>query len=88
MLGDSYVDIDSTNASGPTPANDAELKATGSPSIQDVIRTSQGSIEEVNHLTKKIEILIDSLNSGKGTIGALINDPAVSCQVFAHRHRP
>ncbi|HZB87787.1 MAG TPA: MlaD family protein, partial [Terracidiphilus sp.] len=43
VLGDSYVDIDSSNASGPRPANNAELKATGSPSIQDVIRTSQGS---------------------------------------------
>lgn len=75
VLGDSYVDIDSSQASGPPPANNAELKATGSPSIQDVIRTSQGSIEEINKLTRKVELLMDSLNSGRGTIGALINDP-------------
>ena len=47
VLGDSYVDIDSTQAAGPPPENNAELKATGSPSIQDVIRTSQVSIQEV-----------------------------------------
>ena len=77
VLGDSFVDIDSAHASGPPPANDAELKATGSPSIQDVIRTSQISIEEVNALLHKIETLVDTLNSKKGSAGELINDPAL-----------
>jgi phospholipid/cholesterol/gamma-HCH transport system substrate-binding protein len=76
VLGDSYVDIDSSHASGPAPANNAELKATQSPTIQSVISSSQVSIDEVNALLKKLEILTDSLNSGKGTIGALINDPS------------
>ena len=49
VLGDSYVDINSSKATGPQPANDAELKAAGAPSIQDVIRTSQVSIEEITH---------------------------------------
>jgi phospholipid/cholesterol/gamma-HCH transport system substrate-binding protein len=81
VLGDSYVDIDSTHASGPPPANDAELKATGSPSIQDVIRTSQESIEHVTALMTKLETLVDALNSRRGTIGALINDPTLSAKV-------
>jgi phospholipid/cholesterol/gamma-HCH transport system substrate-binding protein len=75
VLGDSYVDIDSTQASGPPPENNAELKTTGAPSIQDVIRTSEVSIQEVQSLTKKIEVLVDSLNSKKGVVGQLINDP-------------
>ena len=81
VLGDSYVDIDSSLASGPPPANNAELKATGSPSIQDVIRTSQASIEEVTTLMRKIGILVDTLNSKKGTVGELINDPAFYAKV-------
>ncbi len=44
VLGDSYVDISSVHATGPPPANNAELKTTGAPSIQDVIRTSEGSL--------------------------------------------
>jgi phospholipid/cholesterol/gamma-HCH transport system substrate-binding protein len=76
VLGDSYVDIDSSRASGPPPANNSELKATQSPTIQSVISSSQVSIDEINSLLRKLEILTDSLNSGKGTIGALINDPA------------
>jgi phospholipid/cholesterol/gamma-HCH transport system substrate-binding protein len=81
VLGDSYVDISSAHASGPPPPSNTELKAAGSPSIQDVIRTSEDSINQVQTLTKKIEILVDSLNSGKGTIGQLINDPALAHKI-------
>ena len=66
MLGDSYVDISSAHAGGPPPAQNAELTASGSPSIQDVIRTSKVSIEEIDALTHKIETLVDSLNSKRG----------------------
>jgi len=75
VLGDSYVDLDSAHASGPPPANDAELMASGSPSIQDVISNSEVSIKEINVLMHKIDTLIDSLSSRNGTIGELINDP-------------
>ncbi|HUH64335.1 MAG TPA: MlaD family protein [Terracidiphilus sp.] len=75
VLGDSYVDISSENAKGPAPANNAELKAAGTPSIQDVIGTSQSSIQDVDKLVHKLETLIDTLNSRHGTIGEFINDP-------------
>jgi phospholipid/cholesterol/gamma-HCH transport system substrate-binding protein len=78
VLGDSYIDIDSTRAFGPPPYNNAELQTSGSPSIQDVIRTSQVSIQEIQSLTRKIETLVDSLNSKKGTVGELINDPKMA----------
>ncbi len=81
VLGDSYVDIDSTQASGPPPANNAELRATGSPSIQDVIRTSQISIEQITTLMRKVGVLVDTLNSTRGTLGALINDPTFYAKV-------
>jgi phospholipid/cholesterol/gamma-HCH transport system substrate-binding protein len=81
VLGDSYVDISSARATGPPPPNNSELKASGSPSIQDVIRTSEDSIEQVQTLTKKIEKLVDSLNSREGTVGMLINDPTLAHKV-------
>jgi len=77
VLGDSYVDLSSAHASGPPPANNAELRASGSPSIQDVIRTSDESIRQLTTLTKKIEITMDAVNSRKGTAGEFINDPAL-----------
>jgi len=81
VLGDSYIDIDSTHGTGPPPANNAELTPAGSPSIQDVIRTSSLSIDEVHTLTLKVEKLIDSLNSTKGTAGQLINDPTLGKKI-------
>lgn len=80
VLGDSYVDIDSSRASGPEPENNAELKAAGSPTIQDVISSSAASIDEIQTTLTKVNKLLDSVNSGRGTIGKLINDP-----VFAER---
>jgi phospholipid/cholesterol/gamma-HCH transport system substrate-binding protein len=75
VLGDSYVDISSARARGPAPADNAELKAGGAPSIQDVIRTSQVSIQEITTLVRKVETLVDTLNTKRGTMGELINDP-------------
>ena len=81
VLGDSYVDIDSSHASGPPPGNNAELTATGSPSIQDVIRTSQGSIEDAAMLIRKLQTLVDALNSTNGTVGSLINDRQLTVRI-------
>lgn len=75
VLGDSYVDITSAGLTGPPPTENAELRASGSPSIQDVIRTSKISIEDLSRLMGKVEILVDSLNAGKGTAGQFIKNP-------------
>jgi len=83
VLGDSFVDISSAHASGPPPPQNFELKATGSPSIQDVIRTSEDSIAEVTTLLKKTETLIDTLNSRRGTMGELINNPDLGKKITA-----
>ncbi len=75
VLGDSYVDISSANASGPPLPNNGELKASGSPSIQDVIRTSSQSILELESLLHKVSVLVDTLNSKRGSAGQFINNP-------------
>ena len=80
VLGDSYVHIDSAHAVGPEPKENAELPSAGSPSIQDVIRTSEDSIAEIHNLTRHIDTLVTTINSGKGTIGELVNSPE-----FAHK---
>ncbi len=75
VLGDSYVDINSTHASGPPPVDGTVLKASSSPTLSDVIATSEGGLDQVTALTKKLEVLIDTLNSNRGTMGRLLNDP-------------
>jgi phospholipid/cholesterol/gamma-HCH transport system substrate-binding protein len=81
VLGDSYIDLDSTHATGPAPANNGELPASSSPTIQTVISSSQVSIEEINTLLHKIEITADSINSTRGTAGMILNDPAFARKI-------
>ncbi|HEY1581402.1 MAG TPA: MlaD family protein [Terracidiphilus sp.] len=75
VLGDSYIDITSVHAKGPEVTNNAELPSTDAPSLQGVISASQTSIEEVTRLMRNANKLADTLNSTRGTVGGLINDP-------------
>jgi phospholipid/cholesterol/gamma-HCH transport system substrate-binding protein len=81
VLGDSYVDLDSTRATGPAPANNGELPSSGAPTIQSVINSSQTSIAQLNTLMQKLEITIDSVNSTHGTVGELLNDPTLAKKI-------
>ncbi len=76
VLGDSFVDIDSSQATGPHPTDGAELKSTGTPNIQDVVQASQGALKQMEILVTKLGVMVDTLNSTRGTLGAFINDPA------------
>lgn len=75
VLGDTVVNIDSKRAIGPQVKDNDELGTTESPNLSDVIKSSQGTIEQVNTILAKIDSLVDSLNTGKGSIGQLINNP-------------
>ena len=75
VLGDSFVDIHSTKATGPPPASGAELAARDVPSIQQVVDTSQDALQQVSATIKKVDIALDTLNSKRGTAGELMNDP-------------
>ena len=77
VLGDTVVDIDSKHAIGPRVKDNDELGTTESPNLSDVIKSSQGTIEQVNTILAKIASLVDSLNTGKGSVGQFINDPAL-----------
>ena len=83
VLGDSFIDLDSTRALGPAPIENAELKSAGSPTIQDVIRGSKVTIESVDTLMHKVSTLVDTLNSKHGTAGELINDPLLAHKIVS-----
>ena len=74
VLGDTVVDIDSRQASGPSVKNGDVLPTTETPSLQDVIQASQGTIEQFNTILGQAKTLMDTLNSDKGSIGMLINN--------------
>ena len=75
VLGDTVVDIDSKRATGGLFQSGAEMATTETPNLSDVIKSSQGTIEQLNTILAKVNNLVDALNSGKGSIGQLINNP-------------
>lgn len=77
VLGDTVVDINSKFANGGAVNDNAELQTTETPNLTDVIKSSQGTIEQLNTILAKVDNLVDALNTGKGSIGMLINDPTL-----------
>lgn len=77
VLGDTVVDINSQFATGPALKDGDVLKTTETPTLTDVVKASQGTIESLNVILSQLNVIVDNLQSGKGSVGKLINDPAL-----------
>jgi phospholipid/cholesterol/gamma-HCH transport system substrate-binding protein len=75
VLGDTVVDVNSQNAVGAPLRDGDELQTLETPNIQDVVKASQGTIEQLNVILAKMNAIVDTIQSGKGTVGQLINNP-------------
>jgi phospholipid/cholesterol/gamma-HCH transport system substrate-binding protein len=75
VLGDTVVDINSQTATGPVLRDGDELKTLETPSIQDVVKASQGTIESLNVILAKLNTVVDNMQSGKGSFGQLLTNP-------------
>jgi phospholipid/cholesterol/gamma-HCH transport system substrate-binding protein len=75
VLGDTILDISSQVAVGPELTSGAELSTLETPNLTDVVKASQGTIESLNVILAKMNNIVDSIQSGKGSVGKLINDP-------------
>ena len=75
VLGDTVVDINSQYAVGPPLDSGDEVKTLETPNLQDVVKASQGTIESLNVILAKMNTIVDNLQSGKGSVGQLINNP-------------
>lgn len=75
VLGDTVVDINSQFAVGAPLEDGDELKTTETPTLTDVVKASQGTIESLNVILAKMNTIVDNMQSGKGSVGQLINNP-------------
>ena len=74
VLGETFVDIDSRQAKlGPVGSGDT-LKTLNQPDIQDVVRSSQGTLQNIDVLLHRIDRIMAFVESGQGSIGKLIYD--------------
>jgi phospholipid/cholesterol/gamma-HCH transport system substrate-binding protein len=77
VLGDTVVDIDGKSATGPVVQDQAELQTTATPNLSDVIKSGQGTIQQLNAILAKVDQIADALTSKNGSMGALLNSPAL-----------
>lgn len=77
VLGESFVDIDSKEAKGPIVKDGTELPPGNAPGIQDVVRTSQTSLQNVDILVKRADSILAEIQNGNGTLGKVIYDPTM-----------
>jgi phospholipid/cholesterol/gamma-HCH transport system substrate-binding protein len=75
VLGDTVVDINSQVATGPPLQDGATLNTLETPSISDVVKASQGTIENLNTILAKLNTVVDNMESGKGSFGQLLVNP-------------
>jgi len=77
VLGDTVVDINSVAAVGQEVQSGTELGTLETPNLTDVVKASQGTIESLNVILAKMNLIVDNIQNGKGTVGMLINDPGM-----------
>jgi len=77
VLGETYIDINSTNAKGPEAVDGDTLATRDTPDIQDVVRASQGTLQNMDSLLKRVDRIVAFIESGQGSIGKVIYDPAL-----------
>ena len=77
VLGESFVDINSKDSTGPIVKDGTELPPGNAPGIQDVVRTSQTSLQNIDVLVKRADSILAEIQNGNGSLGKFIYDPAM-----------
>jgi phospholipid/cholesterol/gamma-HCH transport system substrate-binding protein len=77
VLGETYIDINSSEATGP-PAKDGDVLPTQvHPDFNQVVRASQSTLENMNALIQRANDILAFAQSGKGSLGKAIYDPTL-----------
>ncbi len=77
VLGEVYVDIDSSQARGPEVQDGDVLSTRESPQIEDVVRASQSTLQNLDALEKRVDRILAFVESGQGSFGKVIYDPSL-----------
>ena len=83
ILGETFVDVDSSTAKGPEATDGDILAARDQPDIQDVVRSSQGTLQNMDSLLKRVDRIVAFIESGQGSIGPLITSDEAYKKVMA-----
>jgi phospholipid/cholesterol/gamma-HCH transport system substrate-binding protein len=77
VLGETYLDIDSAQAVGPVAKDGDTLPTQVHPDFNEVVRSSQSTLQNMDALLKRADRILAFAESGKGSLGKLIYDPTL-----------
>jgi phospholipid/cholesterol/gamma-HCH transport system substrate-binding protein len=76
-LGETYVNIDSTAATQGPVRNGDTLPWHDTPGLQDVVRSSQSTLQNVEVLVRRVDRIVAAIEDRQGSVGQLIYDKAL-----------
>ena len=74
VLGETYLDIDSTQAVGSLAQDGDTLPTQVHPDFNQVVRASQSTLQNLDALEKRVDRILAFVESGQGSIGKVIYD--------------
>jgi len=77
VLGETYIDIDGSQAKGPEIQDGDILPAHFVPEFSDVVRASQSTLQNLQALEARVDRILAFVESGNGSVGKLIYDPTL-----------
>jgi phospholipid/cholesterol/gamma-HCH transport system substrate-binding protein len=77
VLGETYLDIDSSQAVGPPVQDGDTLPTQVHPDFNQVVKASQSTLQNMDALLKRADRILAFAESGKGSLGKLIYDPTL-----------
>ncbi len=83
LVGDTVVELNSETARGPEFQTGGEFSSFEPPSINSFIKSSQGTLTQLNATIGKLNAVVDGIQNGEGSVGKLIKDPALYDEAHA-----
>jgi phospholipid/cholesterol/gamma-HCH transport system substrate-binding protein len=77
VLGETFVDIDSAKAREALAQDGDVLPIRDRPDFQELVRASQGTLQNMDALLQRVSRILSVVESGQGSVGKLINDPGL-----------
>lgn len=77
ILGDAFIDLDSTHAKGVQVKDGDVLPSGNAPGIQDVVRASQTTLQNLDVLIRRLDNIVSGIEKGEGSLGKVLNDPSL-----------
>ncbi len=82
LLGTRYINVRKGQSKQPIAAG-AELHSENAPELEDLFQQGDTTLAALQDILKKVDTIVDSIQSGQGTIGKLLSDETLYKKVLS-----